>query len=307
MGIYDRDYYRKDGPSFLGMLMPSGQVCKWLIGINVAVYIVQLATRPDDINVGPFTDALVLDTRAVLHGQVWRLLTYAFLHSPDTIFHILFNMLFLWWFGSSLEELYGPREFALFYLASALAGGIAFTAWSTATGEPGYCLGASGAVTAALVLYACHFPHAVIYMFFFLPVPIWFFALFNVAQDAFMFLGRFKTQTAVLVHLTGAAFAVGYYWSQIRLSSIFNFNVMQAWRRARARGRLKLYRPEAEAPREPVSVLAPSTPPPPADEHFEARLDAVLAKIARTGKESLTEDERRILVQASELYKKRRT
>ena len=50
-----------------------------------------------------------------------RLLSYAFLHDPGDIFHILFNMLFLWWFGSDVEDLYGPREFLSFYLTAALA------------------------------------------------------------------------------------------------------------------------------------------------------------------------------------------
>src|SRR5438105_2965808 len=42
MGIYDREYYRKSGPSFLGSIGAPGQVCKWLIGINIAVFILQL-------------------------------------------------------------------------------------------------------------------------------------------------------------------------------------------------------------------------------------------------------------------------
>ena len=44
MGIYDRDYYRREGPSYLEALIPSGQVCKWLIAINVVVWILQILT-----------------------------------------------------------------------------------------------------------------------------------------------------------------------------------------------------------------------------------------------------------------------
>ena len=76
----------------------------------------------------PFTDALELNVdRVVFHGEVWRLLTYAFLHDPGDIFHILFNMLLLYWFGCDMEEMYGPREFLVFYLVSAVAGGVAFS------------------------------------------------------------------------------------------------------------------------------------------------------------------------------------
>src|SRR5262245_46703261 len=104
MGIYDREYYRREGPSFLDSFHLRGQVCKWLIIINIAVYVVQLLTRrqlfPGVWLAGPFTDALVLNVDLVLDGQVWRLLTYAFLHDDGTGFppqsgfywHIIFNM-----------------------------------------------------------------------------------------------------------------------------------------------------------------------------------------------------------------------
>ena len=44
---------------------------------------------------------------AVLHGWIWQFVTYAFVHDPGSIWHILFNMLFLWWFGRDVEDLYG--------------------------------------------------------------------------------------------------------------------------------------------------------------------------------------------------------
>ena len=46
MGIYDREYYRKEGPSYLEALIPSGQMCKWLIGINILMFVGQLITKP---------------------------------------------------------------------------------------------------------------------------------------------------------------------------------------------------------------------------------------------------------------------
>src|SRR5205807_5684432 len=106
---------------------------------------------------------------------------------------ILFNMVFLWWFGSDVEDLYGPREFLLFYLASAFLGGVAFVA-ARLLGFPGtLSLGASGAVTAVLVLCAIHYPTRIIYLFFLIPVPIWLFVVFSVAMDAFTLLGHHQT------------------------------------------------------------------------------------------------------------------
>src|SRR5262249_52338601 len=151
-----------------------GTICKWLIGINIVCFVVQLVTPGTDpetgypTSPGPFTDWLVLGVPEVLHGQVWRLGTYAFLHSPSSLWHILWNMLFLWWFGTDMEDMYGPREFLGFYLASAVAGGLMFVAASLAwPGLGSYALGASGAVTAVMVLFAIHYPTRIIYLFFF--------------------------------------------------------------------------------------------------------------------------------------------
>lgn len=307
MGIYDRDYYR-EGPSYLESLIPSGLVCKWLIGVNVLVFIAQLVSRGGMPHEGGgwVTSTFILDTEAVRSGQVWRLLTYAFLHSPDSWMHILFNMIFLWWFGSDLEAMYGPREFLTFYLGAALFGGVAYEAWALAADKPSFCLGASGAVTGLLVLCALHFPHRIIYIFLMIPVPLWLFAIFNVAQDSFMFLGQFKTGVAVVVHLAGALFAFTYWKLHIRLLDSFG-GWMSKFKR-RSHPRLRLFRPEEiESREQPVSVAAIAPDSSPVDEHLEAKLDAVLEKLAKTGKESLTDTERQILMRASEVYKRRRT
>src|SRR5258707_2286603 len=116
MGIQDRDYYRNEGPSIFDSLMPRGVACRWLIGINIVVFVLQVAAQvaampqgnerllhQGHLPAGVVTDWLILDVYKVLDGQVWRLLTYAFLHSTDGFFlHIIFNMLFLCWFGSDV-------------------------------------------------------------------------------------------------------------------------------------------------------------------------------------------------------------
>src|SRR5260370_3656025 len=129
-----------------------------------------------------------------------------FLHDVSSPGHIIFNMLFLWWFGSDVEDLYGPREFLTFYLTAALAGGVAFvTANQAGLTTASQALGASGAVTAVLLLCAMHYPTRVIYVWFFLPIPIWLFVLFQVAQDTFVLVGQFNTAGAVSAHFRRSA------------------------------------------------------------------------------------------------------
>src|SRR5438128_760578 len=160
MGIYDRDYYRREGPSFLGSFASRALVCKWLIAINIALFVVQIVTLPRDpitgrliyINnqpvMGEFTNALSLQPdKVVQDGQVWRLLTHAFLHSLSPL-HILFNMLLLWMLGNELEEMYGPREFLALYLASAVFAGVCLTLHGLMMPYRISGIGASGAVSA---------------------------------------------------------------------------------------------------------------------------------------------------------------
>ena len=328
MGIYDRDYYRSDGSSFLGSFTEQGKACKWLIALNVLFFVGQLLTPPapsyptfgldEDGNpklnlnkdeaarfgdkYGAVQEALQLTPPDVLRGQVWRLITYAFLHSPGSFFHILFNMLFLWWFGHEIEEMYGTREFLTFYLVSGFLGGAAYTLWSWGRGNMVPCVGASGAVTAVMVLYAFHFPTRVIYIWFVLPVPIWLFVGFQVVQDAFLFTSGRPTDTAVTVHLAGAAFGFLYYKRNWRLDGFWE--ALRGLRLPGRRPRLRVYRDEP-----PTPPATPRQAPPAAraeaDEHLEAAVDAVLEKVARHGRDSLTESEKALLVRASEVYKRK--
>jgi membrane associated rhomboid family serine protease len=310
MGIYDRDYYRREGPSYLGSFLERGIVCKWLIGINIAVFVLQLLTRGDNgVGSGLVTDWLDLNVSDVCHGQVWRLVTYAFLHVGP--WHILFNMLFLWWFGTDVEDLYGPREFLSFYLLGGLAGGILYTLTSLPTLFAGHpvagAIGASGAITAVMVLCAIHYPTKIIYLFFVLPVPLWLFVIGSVAIDAFMMFGRVQTPKAVACHVGGALFAFTYYKFGIRLMNFMPS--LRNWKQRRGSPRLRVYHEDEEERSQkpqPVSVAAPSTPSLD-DEQLEAKMDAVLEKISRVGKDNITQSEKEVLLRASERLKKRRS
>jgi membrane associated rhomboid family serine protease len=258
MGIYDRDYYRREGPSYIGSFMERGKVCKWLILINIGCFLLQqispeLRPAPEEGDpyesviaqrqpTQPFTEIMRLDAQAVGNGQVWRLVTYAFMHA--TVMHILFNMLFLWWFGTDVEDLYGPVEFLTFYLTAAIASGVAFVAaWKAGWGDSPLCVGASGAVMAVIVVCAFHYPTRVIWIFGLVPVPIWLFVLFAILKDWTTFVSHERTDIAVSGHLGGAIFGYAYYQFHWRLSSLFS-GWKTAARRARPRARLRVYREE---------------------------------------------------------------
>jgi membrane associated rhomboid family serine protease len=117
------------------------KVTRVLIGINVAVYIAELA-QGGGVN-GVHSSIYVhgvLWAPFVADGDYWRLITAAFLHYGP--FHLLLNMLALYWFGSALEQRIGSGKFLLLYVVSGLAGsaGALIAAPTTPT------VGASGAI-----------------------------------------------------------------------------------------------------------------------------------------------------------------
>jgi hypothetical protein len=118
-------------------------------------------------------------------------------------------------------------------------------------------------------------------------------------MDVFGLLNPAGT-VAVSCHLGGAAFGFLYYKQQWRLSNFLPG--LKAWSRRRARPRLRLYREE-----EPLTPVGAPTAPWQDDEQLEARMDAILEKISRSGKESLTDSERETLLRASEALRRRRT
>lgn len=99
----------------------------------------------------------------------WQVLTYAFLHG-DT-WHIFFNMLGLWMFGSELERLWGQRRYITFLLAGVLAAAAVQMMFTALVGSRVPTVGASGALFALLLAYGMLFPNRVI-MPLFPPIPM---------------------------------------------------------------------------------------------------------------------------------------
>lgn len=137
-----------------------------LIIINVLVYFAQLM----------LDSSLELTAKLALFSydtglfSPYQLLTHMFAHAtrdPDgsvVIFHVLFNMLGLWMFGTNLERIWGPKRFLIFYFACGLTAGIAQMLLVTNS----VSIGASGAIMGLLAAYAYYFPDT---EFFFFPIP----------------------------------------------------------------------------------------------------------------------------------------
>ena len=149
---------------------PFTPVIKYLIGANVAVYLLGLIA--DMFAPGLNTRAVLmfgLIPSAVLHGYIWQLATYSFFHSG--LWHILFNMLMLWMFGAEFEMQWGGRRLAEFYFFCVIGAALV----TTAIAYTGFLLsprtvtiGASGGVFGILLAYGMIYGDREIFMF---PLP----------------------------------------------------------------------------------------------------------------------------------------
>lgn len=299
MGIYDREYYRDDARRWGGF--GGHKVTTWLIGITCAVWLAQLFTR--NVPGGGVTMFGVYDTQRILNGELWRLVTPIFLHAERSLLHIVFNMLILYWVGRQLEERFGSGEFLAFYLTAGVFAELVNLGVEVAGLKPySTGLGASGAVTAALVLYAFLYPRQQVLVMFVLPMPIWLAVAIYVALDALGALGaRLEDQPiGYVVHLGGALFGAVYHlagWRLTALGSVFRRGTDR-----RAQPRLRVVPPPADdEPDDPPAAASQ----PPAD-RLDERVDRILEKVSKYGQESLSAEERELLFRAGEQYKRRR-
>lgn len=112
-------------------------------------------------------------------GYLWQPFTYMWLHSPGTLWHVAFNMLALWMFGSPIAAVWGERRFLRFYLLCGTGAGLIIAAWPGLMmlfGMPTASyfmptLGASGAVFGVLLAYSLTWPDRTI-MLLFPPIPV---------------------------------------------------------------------------------------------------------------------------------------
>ncbi|MEM8864023.1 MAG: rhomboid family intramembrane serine protease [Planctomycetota bacterium] len=296
MGIYDRDYergygggggWRPEGEGGIQLRWPRTTVGQ-IIVITLIAYVAQLIMGRMAID--------LFSLHSDWYTRPWfayQLLTYGFLHDPNNLMHIVFNMYGLWLFGSQLESRYGSRELLFFYLTAILAGGVLYTLGGFFTPEPSVVLGASGGTVAVTILYALLYPHRTILLMFVFPVPMWVVGCLIVGGDIFNTIGvAGANNIASSAHLGGAALALLYFRQQWRLSDWFPGEglSMPSFKR---RPKLRVHREDSDDDERGDSL--------------DQELDRVLAKIRDQGQDSLSRKEKRILEQASRRARQKRS
>ena len=126
-------------------------VTKALVVVNVLIYLIT-AVQGHGLNSpgGKLFFKWLLYGPAVANGDWWRLITSAFLHA--NLLHIAFNMYFLWFVGSAVEQALGRGRFILIYFVSALAGSAGALVWTPTSPTVGASGALFGLLGAALIL-----------------------------------------------------------------------------------------------------------------------------------------------------------
>jgi membrane associated rhomboid family serine protease len=245
------------GRTFSLSLPPFTKAVKWLILINAAVFflLTLLQAVTPDLG-GVLSYILSLVPRWVMHGGLWQLVTYSFLHVG--LFHILFNMLALWMFGAQLEMDWGKNKFLEFYFFCVIGAALTTVAISY-TGLGGVTpltrtVGASGGVLGILMAFGLLYGDQEIMLF---PIPLSIRAKYFVAGVVFIELisaieaagpGRGQN-VAYVAHLGGLLFGYLYVKFVPRRGLLYGTseryfsarNSYYRWKRRRAARKFEVY------------------------------------------------------------------
>jgi membrane associated rhomboid family serine protease len=278
-------------------MLRSGSRLYQLIAVNVIVFLA--------INIPAVLEWLFTGTRYVidfytndylalpshLHTlltRFWTPLTYMFMHAG--ILHILFNMLWLYWFGQIFEEFLGNKRLLGLYLLGGFAGAVFFVAaynlFPAFTSSGAYLdatvVGASASVMAIIVATATQLPNYTIPLMFIGPVKLKWIAMFIVVMDFILIAGA--NAGGEIAHMGGALFGF-IYIKQLQRGNDWVAAIAGIFKSRRKLSNLKV---AARNSGKKASVLP-----------RQEEIDRILDKISVTGYDSLTKEEKEILFRAS--------
>ncbi|HCO95765.1 MAG TPA: hypothetical protein DIU00_17770 [Phycisphaerales bacterium] len=281
MGLYDRDYTQADFEtrhSRFGRMpqMRFGSshltpVVKWLLIINVAVFLLTLMV----VQIANFfyTWFSVYPLTVGMSLQLWRVITYQFLHDVSGFGHIFVNMLALFFFGPMLERFWGSRKFLIFYLVCGATGGVLYPVLANIGWlDKAPLVGASGSVLGILAAGAILFPNLKVYVWGIFPVKLMVLAIIFAGISIITLLrpDQFANAGGQAAHLGGMAAGAVYVLSQSWRNK-FKFKVRAGtWEKQMA-----------------------------AQRNLQAEVDRILEKVHNSGIQSLNYKEKKILREAT--------
>jgi len=263
-------------------------VTKWLIISNLVLFLVTILGRGEGGGDSIIEQWGMFNVeKGIYAGQVWRFLTFQFLHADFP--HVLFNMIGIFFFGRIMERWWGSREFLVFYLLCGVAGALFF---AVLVWVPGflpmdvvgtYLLGASAGVFGVLIGVAILNPEGIVYLMMVLPMKMRTFAVAYLAYEVFIVLTNGPNAGGSAGHLggviAGVALVKGHRWFRRMVGRGAGFVAKKkGLKKKKAYFQSKL-KPRSQAP---LNV-------------GDAEIDRILDKISAEGMHSLTDKEKALL------------
>lgn len=261
-------------------------VVKHLLIINVLMYFAYyVLLKQGIINLNYYLGIWSLSTGLF---RIWQPLTYMFMHGSFD--HLFFNMFSLWMFGSALENFWGSKRFLFYYLVCGIGAGLLNML------VPGahVSVGASGAVYALLLAFGMMWPNNYIYLYFLVPIRTKWFIIGMIVIELFEGIFRSTDGIAHFAHLGGMliGFLIILYWKR-HGGMTGDFSIKNWFNSLKNSKKYTRY--------EEVYDKVPRS-----DEEYnyqkaqkERDIDAILDKVARSGYESLSKEEKDLLFKNS--------
>jgi membrane associated rhomboid family serine protease len=259
---------------------------KQLLIITGAVFLLQVMMNPSTNF--QFTYFFSLSINGIKQFRLWQPVTYMFFHAG--FFHILLNMLALFFFGPEIERLIGRRHFFALYLGCGILAGLGWLLMSLNT--QANCIGASGAVFGILATFAVIFPKrpVTLLLFFIFPITLRARTLaLGLAAFNFFAMMTSKGNIAYAAHLVGfiAGYCYGYFYIHRNFSVSFlnPFYWLNQGKWHWQRRKFKVIKPEDKYKQNTTSS--------------SSKVNEILDKVSKYGMSSLSNEEREILNKAS--------
>ena len=214
---------------------------KWLLISNTAVFLLWFVGG-SPIERHLLTLFALTPELTIRNFMVWQLFTYLFLHGG--IWHLIFNMLTLWMFGSPLERDWGTRRFLKYYFICGVGAGlfdlflnILFGHWNSTT------IGASGAIYGLLVGFGVLYPNQTVLMNFLFPIKAKYMVMIYAGVELLMSTGV-NSGVSNIAHLGGMV--VGFVYLKSRLPGLHVRmpdwqGAYRQWKLQRAKRKFQVY------------------------------------------------------------------
>ena len=273
-----------------------------VIYINIAVFIlitilavIGFLLKNEQITVKAIDILSVPSSLHALLLRPWTIITYMFVHKD--IWHILFNMLWLYWFGRIFLEYLDQRKLVAVYLMGGLAGAVLyilsfniFPAFENVVYQS-VAIGASASVMAVVIAIAAYVPNYTVQLFLFGRIKIKYMALAIFLLTSIM---DFSTNAGgKLAHIGGAVF--GYFYT---------INLRQGRDAGKSFNKIIDFIVTLFKPRKKLKVTHKK---PKTDYEYnrtktenQAIINSILDKISKGGYDSLTKEEKETLFKESQ-------